>query len=426
MKIQARILTTASCLVLFACGARPGMDPRWDGGAGEDATFAEPDAAVIASDAYVPPEPCDWVAGDVFQVTEPPNDKSLHSVAVTGRGVLVAWQINNSPADNTRRLQRVTWLGEPDWPAGELFSPPGGWSYGGIRLAAGPDHFGATVWDEANGCRFRPIDELGTALGSPHQVATTNCGSLRSTPGGFSFLTRSYSAVPATLVRLDAQGQRILESDPIEVLTDDVYWYSTVMLTNGDYVVAGMHPGVAPMEIRTQRMDPDGVLLTDPVTIVGLDVEVSRMWLIQTPDGVLAGWLESEETAPTYQHRRMVLQPLDLDGRVAGPAVRLTDRYAYRDSSWSVTRADGQLLVGFVEPLESDSFGDLTAALLQPVTFSGLPDGPAVELTRRRFIRDTLVRVTPRGAIMVFQASGSEQLPPHQIFAGAVLCHRPQ
>jgi hypothetical protein len=426
MKIQIRMIPVAASLVLFACGARPGMDPLLDGGAGADAESVMSDAVVATPDAYVVPEPCDWVAGHVFQLTEPPNDKRLHSVAVTDRGALVAWQISNSPADNTRRLQRVTWLGEPDWPAGTLFASPGGGSYGGVRLAAGPEHYGATVWDEANGCRFRPIDELGTALGTPHQVATTNCGSLRSTPGGFSFLTRSYSAVPATLVRLDAQGQRILESDPFVVLTGDVFWYATVMLTNGDYVAAGLRDGVAPMEIRTQRLDPDGVPQTDPETIYDPGVEVSRVRLIQTPDGILAGWLESEDTAPSYQHRRIVLQPLDLDGRLAGPAVRLPERYAYRDSSWSVTLTDGQLLVGFVEPLESDSFGDLTAAIVQPVTFAGQPDGPAVELTRQRFLRDTLVRGTPLGTIMVFQASGADQLPPHQIFAGAVVCERPE
>lgn len=420
MKFQYRFLTIVTSLVLFACGARPGMDPMLDSSVGPDAALSEPDAAVPEPDAYVVPEPCDWVAGDVFQLTEPPNDKGLHSVAVTDMGALVAWQITNSPADNTRRLQRVTWQGEPDGPAGELFPSPGGWSYGGIRLAAGPDHFGATVWDEANGCRFRPIDELGTALGTPHQVADTNCGSLRSTPSGFSFLTRSYSAIPATLVRLDAQGQRILESDPIPVLTGDVYWYATVMLANGDYVVAGMHEGVAPMEIRTQRIDPDGVPLTDPVTIAGLDVEAKRVWLIQTTDGILAGWLETENMAPSYQHQRIVLQPLDMDGHLTGPAVRLTDRYAYRDSSWSVTRADGQLLVVFVEPLEPDRSGDFSAAIMQPVTFLGQPDGPAVELTRRRFIRDTLIRKTPQGAIIVFQANPGEL--PHQIFAGSVVC----
>lgn len=427
-RLMCVLTALTSCLFLFsACGERPGIVPLLDGSAGEvDAATPPPDAAVPDPDGEVLPETCEWVAGDVHRLTDPPSDKGLHTVAVTDQGVLVAWQVTNPdpPNDNTRRLQRITYLGELDRDPEPLFPPPGPMTgYGGIRLAVGPDHFGATVWDEPNGCRFRPIDAAGNVLGSPRRVADTNCGSLRSTPQGFTLFTRDYAAQQRRLIRLNPDGVVVHQSQSIPALEGDVFWWSSARLSGGDMLVAAMHGGLEPSEIRIQRLDSDGEPQTDPTAIVQLSVSSSRVRLILTGDGLLAGWFETEGGGPSHQHQRIVLVPLNTVGQIVGPTVRLTNRYAYRDAGWSLTRFGDQILSAFVEPLDSDSYGDHSAVVVQPFTFQGQPDGPAVELHRERFARDTLIRRTPRGVIVVYSAYPGEL--PHQLYAGAVLCEHP-
>jgi len=139
-----------AALLAAACGKHPGMGPGADDGASPPADAAMPgaDGAAPPADAAAPAVPCTWVVEDTQQITAPPNDKDVHSAVVTEHGVLVAWMVSNPdpPSDTTRRLQRLTFLGVPDGQAEALFPPPGAMtSYGGVSLAAGPEHCGATV-----------------------------------------------------------------------------------------------------------------------------------------------------------------------------------------------------------------------------------------------------------------------------------------
>jgi len=80
-------------------------------------------------------------------------------------------------------------------------------------------------------------------------------------------------------------------------------------------------------------------------------------------------------------------------------------------------------MAAYVEPLETGSYGDQTRVMAQPLTVEGKADGPAVELSRERFARDTLIRTTPLGVVIVYTAL--VDLARHEIFAGAVMCHPP-
>lgn len=413
---------------LAACGKRPGITP----GEGLDAATT-PDAALPVDataplpDAAVPLPPCTWVAGQTHQITDPPNDKDVHSAAVTDTGVLIAWQVSNPdpPADNTRHLQRLTFLGEVDGSVEALFPPPGAMSsYGGVRLAAGPDHFGATVWDEAGQCRFRAIDAQGTVLGTWHTAADRNCGSLRSTPEGFSLFTYDWSNDrEQRLVQLDPQGQPVSESEPIPALGGEVNWWATTRLPDGGYLVAGMHSGWDPEEIQIQRLNVDGVPRATPQVIAQLDAPAERIRLVQTPDGILAAWYEEASPDLHYQMQHVVVRPLDPSGVPVGPARRLTETpLAYRDSGWSLIPFEDQVLAAWITPEPDDSAGDETAIVIQPLTWLGAPDGDAVVLTEGRFLRHVILRRTPLGAIALF--TGYPDALPHQIYSAALLCER--
>ena len=121
--------------VVSGCGARPGVGGVEDTiGRQEDASVGDVDADAIQEDAQVDAEDaevlrsCDWEVGEVHQITEPPYDKGLHNMGVTESNVLVAWQITNSdpPGEKTRKLQRLSFAGEPLKEEEELFPSPGG------------------------------------------------------------------------------------------------------------------------------------------------------------------------------------------------------------------------------------------------------------------------------------------------------------
>jgi hypothetical protein len=345
-------------------------------------------------------------------------------VSVTATNVLVAWQISNSdpPSAKTRNMQKLTFDGEPEADVVTLFPSPGGWNaYGGIRIATGPDHFGAAVWDEANGCMFRPLDTEGDIIGDFHRVADLNCGVLRSTRTGFSLFTWDWGAQEKYLVRLDEHGVRLERSEPIAALSGrDVFWWSTTVLSDDELLVASMIGGLEPTEIEIQRIDNKGGVLSPPSSVVELDVPASRVRVIKTPAGALLGWLETAPDGPSHQHQHVVFQALDHEGVPYGEPTRHETRLVYRDAGWSLARWDDQVLASFVQPIEDDPYGDLSKVLFQPFTPEGQRDGSAVELGEERFARDTLIRRTPLGAIIVYTAYPGDL--PHELFAGGVLC----
>lgn len=425
---------------LIACGARSSMqDHRVDANvappssstrdaqaASRDAPSPGADAPLTLPDAAVSPPPCTWVKGGTQQVTEPPSDKRVHSVAVTEAGVLVAWQVTNPdpPADNTRRLQRLTFLGERDGKAEALFPPPGALtSYGSIQLAAGPHHYGATVWDQSAGCRFRPIDARGHVLGDWSTIEKRVCASLRSTKEGFSLLSWDYGLGEHRLLRLDPLGTLLGRSEPIPALAEDVRWWATTQLPGGDYLVAGMHSGFDAQTIQTQRLDAAGAAQGAPHVLAVVGSPARRVRLVQTPQGVLAAWLERASSGLPEQHQRVVVQPLDWQGAPLGAARRLDEApLAFRDSRWSLAHFEDQLLAAWVVPAEGDATARDTTLVIQPLTLQGAVDGPSIELGRGRFIRNVVLRITPRGAVALFTQMRDAQ--PHQIYSAALLCER--
>jgi hypothetical protein len=430
---SARVVFFAAWLLAaVGCGARPGVGPIDEqgtptvdgGGVAPDGSAPPADAAVLAFDA-APLAPCVWTAAPVYQLTDPPHDKGLHTVSVTQSNVRVAWQITNPdpPAANTRRLQKLSFTGEAQNDAETLFPAPGAWNlYGGIRLATGPQHFGATVWDEAHGCLFRPLDAAGNIAGDYHRIADLNCGVLRSTAQGFSLFLWDTAAQQKYFVTLDAQGRKLTESGPIDVLFGEVFWWASTVLADETLLVAAMVGGLSPTHIQVGRIDAQGAPLTPPHTVTTLSVDASRVRLIRVPGGALLGWFETPADAPSHQHQRIVFQPLDENGHPTTPAVRYPTYDAYRDAGWSLARwADG-VLAAFVEPLENDNYGDRSKVMFQPFTAQGTPAGPAVALSEERFARDPLIRRTPLGAIIVYSAYPDNY--PHELFAGAVRCER--
>jgi hypothetical protein len=396
------------------------MDANPDAGPNTD----PPDAALAVPDADVLPPGCSWVGGERHQITEPPNDKGLHDLEVSGDVVLLAWKTTNPdpPADNTRYVQPVTWQGAPLGERTAVFPPPSGWtSYAGVSLATGPDHRGAILWETNTGCRFTRIDSDGVALGTLQYVDPELCTSLRSTPEGFSLFTRSGGENERSLLRLDATGGVTHHSDPIEAISMGGYWWATLALHGGDYLVAGIHDNLEPMPIVTQRIDAWGAPLTPPTVIASSHTDARRMRLVDTGGGVLAGWLAAEAPDSPTQDQYVTLQRLDEQGQPLGDAFRASDVLAYRDGGWSITRKGDRVLAVIVNPLEPDSYGDATALVLLVFDLAGNLVEEPLELTRIRFARRPRIRATPAGVIVGFQGM-SEETPPHQIYTVSARC----
>ena len=379
---------------------------------------------MVEPDAEVVPFSCTWEAGDRLQVTYPPNDKGLHSMAVSRNRVLLGWKTTNPdpPADNTHYLQSVTFDGLTATEKVAIFPPPGLWNYGVMSIAAGPDHFGATVWDEASGCRFRRLDAGGAPRGESRYVDPTRCSWLRSTPTGFSVFTHAGWPYERRLVRMNPEGVLVGTSDIIEAISGGPYWWSSVRLPDGTYVVSGMQDEFEPHTILTQHIAANGAPLDDPVVITELDTPANRVHLVAAGDSVFAGWLAADSPDDEGQVRYLTLQQLGLDGRALGAPYQASNVIAYRDGGWSIVRHENQLLAAVVEPLDlTNTYGDPTALVMLPFTLDGEPDGPPLELTTLRFIRHPRIRSTPDGVLAGFQAMPDET-PPHQIFTVSATC----
>jgi len=419
---QSRFAVALLTAWLAGCGARPGMDADHDA---SGPNIDPPDAGqpVGPPDAEVLPPGCHWVGGARHQITEPPSDKGLHDLEVSDDAVLLAWKTTNPdpPHDNTRYVQRVTWEGVPIGEREALFPPPSGWtSYAGVSLATGPDHHGAILWEENTGCRFTQTDQDGVALGSLQYVDPELCTSLRSTPSGFSLFTRAGAENERHLLRLNTTGGVMHRSEPIEAISLGGYWWATLALHGGDYLVAGIHENLEPMPIVTQRIDAWGAPLNAPTVIHTSHTDARRIQLVDTGGGILAGWLSADAPDSPTQQQFLTLQRLDTQGQPLGEPFRAADVQAYRDGGWSLTRKADRVLAVVVNPLEPDSYGDATALVLLVFDLAGNLVEPPVELTRIRFARDPRMRPTPAGVIVGFE--GMPEATPHQIFALSARC----
>lgn len=420
LRPQGRLAVVLLTTWLAGCGARPGMDADPDGGG---PNTDPPDAALPLPDADVLPPGCTWVAGERYQITEPPSDKGLHDLEVSDDAVLVAWMTTNPdpPHDNTRYVQRVSWEGAPIGERTALFPPPSGWtSYSNVNLATGPAQGGAILWEENTGCRFTRTDADGVTVGSLQYVDAALCSSLRSTPSGFSLFTRTGVEFERRLLRLDATGAVTHRGDPIAAISTTSYWWASAALPGEDLLVAGIHDDAEPMAIMTQRIDAWGTPLTEPAVIATAHTDARRIRLVHTGNGVLAGWLAAESPDSPEQERFVTLQRLDEQGLPLGMPFRGADVTAFRDSSWSITRKGDRLLAAIVHPLESDNYGDDTVLVLLVLDLAGNLVEPPLELTRIRFARHPRLRATPTGVLLGFQGMPDET--PHQLFTISARC----
>lgn len=416
-------------LSLGACGARPGIEPFGDAAAGPPDSNP-PDAR--ARDAQVEPDVaplpvhCTWTAGERVQITQPPSDKAVYSLVLSEDVMLLGYKTTNPdpPNDNTHYLQRLDLLGVPQGDKQAIFPPPGGWSTSTMGLASGSGHHGAVVWDDSRGCRFRRLDAQGTPLAEARAAGADRCAWLRATETGFSFFAVSLSEAGTNqwrLVTLDAQGAITHQSDAIPAVSNGAFWWSSVRLPDGSYVVAGMDLDLEPTVIRSQHIDAEGAPLAEPVIITQLTTSSSAVSLEDTGDGLLAGWLSADLPDDSTQRRWLTLQRLDRQGRPLSAPFRPVDLVAYRDASWSMRRHGQQLLAAFVHPDEaSDPYGDASSVVLIPLDLTGAPDGPPVTLTSLRFARRPALRSTPLGVLVAF--TGILEATPHQIFAVPATC----
>ncbi|MDY0002583.1 MAG: hypothetical protein RBU30_14905 [Polyangia bacterium] len=416
-------------LLLGACGARPGMTPYPDSSQGaHDAGLPDSQArdALPLPDAALIPVHCTWAPGAMVQVTEPPNDKAVHSLVLSEGSMLLGYKTTNPdpPADNNHYLQRLDLLGAPQGERQAIFPPPGGWNHGHMGLAAGLGHQGAVVWDDARGCRFRLLDAMGTPVAETRGAGADRCASLRATETGFSFFAVSMSAAGTNewrLVNLDAQGAISSESAPIPAVSNGAFWWASVRLQDGSFVVAGMDKDLEPTVIRSQHIDALGAPLSEPAVLAQLTTSSSAVALEEAGDGLLVGWLSSDQANDSTQRRRLTLQRLDLQGRPVSEPFQPLGSIFYRDASWSMRRRGEQILASLVAADELvDPYGDATSVVLLPLGLSGALDDPPVTLGSLRFARRPALRVTPHGILVAF--TGILGVTPHQIFAVPAAC----
>ncbi len=420
LRPQGRLAVVLLTTWLAGCGARPGMDADPDA-AGSNAT--PPDATLPQPDADVLPTGCLWVGGERHQITEPPNDKELHDLEVSADSVLVAWKSSNPdpPSDNTRYVQRVTWEGAPIGDQSALFPPPNGYTgSAAVSLATGPDHHGAILWESNTGCRFTRTDSDGVTQGALRYLDPELCTFLRSTPTGYSLITREGTDHLRRLVRLSSVGEVVHQSDPIEAISMGGYWWAGLALHGGDMLVAGLHENIEPMPIVTQRIDAWGAPLTEPTVIATAHTDARRLRLVHTGNGVLAGWLACSEPDSPPQQQQVMLQQLDELGHPLAEPFRGSNLHAYRDGGWAMTRKGDHILAVIVHPLETDGYGDDTLLVLLVFDLQGNLTQPPLELTRIRFARHPRIRTTPTGILIGFQ--GMPEDTPHQIYTISAHC----
>lgn len=418
-----------AALGLGACGHRPGLSPWGDGSPGRS-DGALPDAAPpdarIGPDAIVVPPHCTWTPGDRVQITEPPSDKAVHSLVLSGESLLLGYRTTNPdpPNDNTHYLQRLSLAGVPQGDKVAVFPPPAGWNTAAMSLAADADLAGATSWDDSRGCRFRPLGPLGEPLADAHRIFLDRCALLRATETGFTLFAVSLSASGTNewrLVNLDAQGQITHESAPIPAVSNGAFWWASVRLPDGSFVVAGMDQDLEPTLIRSQHIDAQGAPITEPTVVTQLSTSSSAVALEETDTGLLLGWLSSDLPNDSSQERFLTMQRLDREGRPLSTPFRPSDLVFYRDASWSMRRHGGQILASLVaaDP-DGDPYGDATTVTLLPLDLTGALDDPPVALSSLRFARRPALRSTPAGLLVAF--TGILEATPHQIFAVPATC----
>jgi len=417
------------CCAVAACGGRPGTkallaDLPADASSLGDAGAADaPDAAASHDAAPVPP--CIYVPGAEVAITEPPSDKSLHAAVTAGDSVWIAWQVSNPdpPHDNTRRLQRLSYAATPLGDPAALFPPPGQWNgYGGASLAAGPEHYGAAVWDEGGGCQFRGLSATGEPGAGPQRVGDVLCRTLRSRPDGFSLFEIDDAAQEIRLLTLSPTGALVTRGPSIAALAGDVFYWSSVVLGDGSYHVLASRDGFSPTHLLHQQIDATGEPLTEPMKVAEVAPSASHVRLAAVTGGFLAGWLTAVDEAVDDQRRRIVIQPLAPDGRVTGAREVLDERIAYRDAGWSWTEVEDGFLAAFAEPLEPDTYGNLTSLVVQQLSAAGAPKGAAIEVLRSHFIRSPQIRATPEGAVVVYEAQPTGV--PTQLYGVPLRCER--
>jgi hypothetical protein len=328
MKLHAVVV--AVCLSFAACGARTGLlvpagsSPESDAGAdaepGEDASVGP--ICSPSLDAGPTPTCSSWRAGSEVTVSpggSPGQMAYFTSVVPSGDGVLATWfALTGENESATWVTQRLGFDGVPLGPARDhlAFSTDGGIYVDVMSLAGNGCAFGGVVDDEANGCRFLPLDGDGRETGPAVSRTADVCWDLgAAADGAFSMLTASSSSTgnaPVQLLTVSASGQ----SGATAVLLPDITSAGLsprLVLRDGSFLLSTfveVDSGALATDMR--HFAADGTLLAGPFPIS--DTVYSVLYMAETTNGVLAAWQGDANEKET-----VFTAALDHDGKLLAP-----------------------------------------------------------------------------------------------------------
>lgn len=366
--------------------------------------------------------PVDLGTGATPCVLQPPTQQAvpitttyvepiLSSATVVDGEVWVSWQTNLSA--RVEGVGRQLAIINADSAATvreshQVMSIPGGASYTiGNSIVEGSDgRIGFLGWDDQNGCRFESLTPAGDVEGEPVSVAREHCSMLRATAAGFTFFesTGFSEGGNVWLTHLNSAGSFQSRSEALPLLDSVRTWWSTAMDEDETYFTATTVVADHTTELVLGHMDGAGNTLA-AFENLPVDTEfVGRIRLSIFGDAIVLAWSEPTNSGSPNGVDVLRSAAFSKEGRLlarsSAPLATI-----YRDAGFAMQVLHGHLYIAFVvdeepgragaperiELLELDVNGDAVAA-------------PTIRTQNFTFVRDPMIRETPSGAIVLFDA----------------------